>query len=192
MSGKNLDRHDRVDRRSARTQRLLHQALMQLILRKNYESITVQDLLDEADIGRSTFYAHYAGKDDLLRRGFERLRAELGEVVQKRGDKKGPALAFSLPMFVHANRYKEIYGAMLGSAGNGIVLSEIRRVLLGHIQPDVSARPDKKIPHELMVRYVIDVFHSVLTWWLERHPELEPEAVDTLFRRLVVPTLQAS
>src|SRR5258708_34153749 len=46
------------------------------ILRKGYEAITIQDIIDEADVGRSTFYAHYTGKEDLLRRGFQTLPAE--------------------------------------------------------------------------------------------------------------------
>jgi AcrR family transcriptional regulator len=50
-----------MDRRAARTRRALHGALMSLILRKGYEAITVQDIIDEADVGRSTFYAHYTG-----------------------------------------------------------------------------------------------------------------------------------
>src|SRR5918996_3826094 len=68
-----------MDRRAARTRRALHGALMSLILRKGYEAITVQDIIDEADVGRSTFYAHYTGKEDLLRSGFQTLRAELTE-----------------------------------------------------------------------------------------------------------------
>jgi AcrR family transcriptional regulator len=56
-----------MDRRAARTRRALHGALMSLILRKGHEAITVQDIVDEADVGRSTFYAHYAGKSQ----GFE-------------------------------------------------------------------------------------------------------------------------
>ena len=66
-----------MDRRAARTRRSLHQALISLILRKGYDAITVQEIIDEADVGRATFYAHYRGKEDLLRGGFEALRAEL-------------------------------------------------------------------------------------------------------------------
>jgi len=68
-----------MDRRATRTRRSLHQALISLILRKGYDAITVQEIIDEADIGRATFYAHYRGKEDLLRGGFEALRAELHE-----------------------------------------------------------------------------------------------------------------
>ena len=72
-----------IDRRVARTRRTLHEALIRLIMRKGYDALTVQEIIDEADIGRATFYAHYRGKDDLLRGGFERLRGELKAARQE-------------------------------------------------------------------------------------------------------------
>ena len=63
-----------MDRRIIRTRGVLQHALTSLILKKGYEAITIQDICDEANVGRSTFYAHYTSKDDLKRSGFERLR----------------------------------------------------------------------------------------------------------------------
>lgn len=57
-----------MDRRRARTERNVQAAFCSLLERKRYAQITVQDVLDEADVGRSTFYAHYRGKEDLLAR----------------------------------------------------------------------------------------------------------------------------
>jgi AcrR family transcriptional regulator len=189
MSGKNPN-SPVIDRRVARTRRLLHQALMQLIRRKPYDRITIQDLLDEADVGRSTFYAHYVGKDELLRRGFEELRAEL-EADQEHSNAVAnePALAFSLAMFAHADRYKEIYRALVGSSGNAIVLAEIRRVLVDMSKKELDELAHNDLPGDLIGRFVVDVFQSVLTWWLERRPELTPAAVDAMFRRLVIPAI---
>lgn len=191
MSGKNASSASKVDRRVTRTRRLLHQALMELIRRKSYESITIQDLLDEADIGRSTFYAHYAGKDELLRRGFEQLRTELeassiGSDATAAGE---PALAFSAAMFAHAHQYKEIYRALVGSGGNRIVLAEIHRVLLEMLQKELDSLPDMGIPRELAGKFVVDAFQSVLTWWLERRADLDPADVNLMFRRLVLPAI---
>ncbi|EHK58261.1 TetR/AcrR family transcriptional regulator [Allomesorhizobium alhagi] len=57
-----------VDRRVARTRTALYDALVALIRRKDYDLITVQDILEEANVGRATFYAHFTSKDDLLKR----------------------------------------------------------------------------------------------------------------------------
>jgi len=191
MSGKSLANPIRIDRRAARTRRLLHEALMRLIFRKDYDSITVQDLLDEADIGRSTFYAHYAGRDDLLRKGFDRMQEEL-RAAQNRlsGETRAVPLAFSAVVFAHTAEYRENYRAMVGTRGGAIVLAEIRRVLLAMVEPELASVPHGDIPRDLLARYIVDAFHSVLTWWLERHPQLAPEAVNRMFRALVLPSLK--
>src|SRR5260221_11810695 len=110
-----------IDRRAARTRKALHGALMSLILRKDYDAITIQDLIDEADVGRSTFYAHYTGKEDLLRSGFQTLRAELADaqrtVRAKANGSENQPLGFSLAMFEHASRYTDIYRALVGGPG---------------------------------------------------------------------------
>jgi AcrR family transcriptional regulator len=74
-----------MDRRAARTRRSLHQALISLILRKGYDAITVQEIIDEADIGRATFYAHYRGKEDLLRGASRRAESCTRDCLIKTG-----------------------------------------------------------------------------------------------------------
>lgn len=190
MSGKTWIEGPKVDRRVARTRRTLHQALLRLIVTKGYAAITVQDLLDEADVGRSTFYAHFAGKDDLLRRGFDHLRADL---ASSNGGQPGSGpLGFSAAMFAHAERYRETYRALVGSRANGIVLEEIRGILLAFVEPELGGMKRPTPPLDLLARYIVDSFQSVLTWWLERRPELPAAEVDRLFRQLVVPTLPVS
>ena len=60
------DARSRPDRRISKTRRALKKALTELILELGYEDVTVQDVIDRADVGRSTFYAHFVDKDDLL------------------------------------------------------------------------------------------------------------------------------
>src|SRR5918994_952362 len=130
-----------MDRRAARTKKALHGALMSLILRKGYEAITVQDIIDEADVGRSTFYSHYTGKEDLLRSGFQTLRAELAEARRAAGARSdgrhNEPLGFSLAMFEHASEYKHIYRALLGERGVVVAVNEIRRILLEIVRKEL-------------------------------------------------------
>src|SRR5918995_228998 len=145
-----------MDRRAARTQKALHGALMSLIVRKGYEAITVQDIIDEADVGRSTFYSHYTGKEDLLRSGFQTLRAELAEAQRTAGAKSEAAqdepLGSSLAMFEHACQYRHIYKALLGGRGSVIAVNEIRRVLSEIVKKELSGvREDKAIPQDVRI-----------------------------------------
>src|SRR5260370_5781387 len=98
-----------IDRRVARTRASLQHALMSLVRKKGYDAITVADICETANVRRSTFYGHYASKDDLKRSGLEHLRRALFEhqgnaltTSDHVGDRR---LAFSLPMFEHAREH---------------------------------------------------------------------------------------
>src|SRR3981189_3348046 len=110
-----------IDRRIPRTRAMLQHALTSLILKKGYEAITIQDICDEANVGRSTFYAHYTSKDDLKRKGFEHLRKELvdrqREAQAASGEIKDRSLSFSLTMFEHARDHIDLYRARVAAPG---------------------------------------------------------------------------
>jgi AcrR family transcriptional regulator len=181
----------RIDRRPARTRQALHDALISLVLRKGYDTLTIQEIIDEADVGRATFYAHYTGKQDLLRSGFDALRVELATARRnasaKRGVRQDEPLAFSLAMLEHAYEYKDVYRALVGRRGGIIALNEIRRVLSEVVREELSAAPDAgSVSRELTEQFVVGAFLTVLAWWLERKPKLTPAQVDVMFRRLVI------
>src|SRR5688572_17611341 len=92
------------DRRVEKSKRALAEALVRLMIDKGYEAITVADIAERANVGRSTFYAHYADKEDLLQESLRGLRQHLTTATPRRQDADGPvhpALAFSLPMLHH-------------------------------------------------------------------------------------------
>ncbi|WP_412537769.1 helix-turn-helix domain-containing protein [Longispora sp. K20-0274] len=66
-----------TDRRVRRTRLALRHALVELMVDKGYDAVTVQDIIDRADVGRSTFYAHFTDKEHLFRSGIQDLQAEL-------------------------------------------------------------------------------------------------------------------
>jgi AcrR family transcriptional regulator len=188
-----------MDRRAARTRKALHGALMSLILRKGYDAITIQDIIDEADVGRSTFYAHYTGKEDLLRSGFQTLRAELTEaqrVARARAGSQDRPLAFSLAMFEHASAYTDVYRALVGGRGGVVAINEIRRVLAEIVKKELVVQERETVPREVRVDFIVGTFLTVLTWWLERRPGLSPSEADAIFRHLVIsgigPSIQAT
>jgi AcrR family transcriptional regulator len=181
----------KIDRRSARTRKSLHGALMSLIRSKSYEDITVKNIIDEADVGRSTFYAHYTGKEDLLRKGFEMLRTELAAVqrtarAEAKGSPRKP-IGFSLAMFEHAAGYADIYRALIEGRGGPVAISEIRRVLSEMVKAELSGvRDESGLMQELQLQFIVGTFLTVLAWWLKRKPALPPQEVDAMFRRLVL------
>ena len=181
-----------IDRRIPRTKAMLQHALTSLILKKGYDAITIQDICDEANVGRSTFYAHYTSKDDLKRSGFERLRKELvdrqREAQATPGDISDRSLGFSLTMFEHARDHIDLYRALVGGRGGAVSLGQIRQILSDLVRNEFTAIAGKNsvdtVPRELVVQYVVGAFMAVMTWWLDGGAKLPPKRIDAMFRRL--------
>jgi AcrR family transcriptional regulator len=182
-----------IDRRVARSRAMLHQAFLSLIVKKGYDAITVENICETANVGRSTFYAHFSSKDDLKRSGLEHLRQRLldrqkSAVVS--ADKEAPNLGFSLTMFEHARDHIHLYRALVGNRGGTIALGTIRQILCDCVRAELAATGDKDsndgIPRALIVRYVVGGFMAVLTWWLDGGAKLPPAKIDAMFRRLAI------
>lgn len=190
-----------ADRRVQRTQRLLHKALMSLILEKKYESITVQDVLDRADVGRSTFYVHFRDKDELLTNGFQYLQSFLESVQEaSQGASRNSyerIIGFSLPMFEHALEYRRVNRALLGSGAESVVRRRIHFVLAGIVSRELKLvlqnrkRADVAVSPELLAHFVVSTYTSVLAWWLNSKNPVSPKEIDAAYRRLVLPALSS-
>ena len=175
-----------MDRRIVRTRRALQHAFLQLTLEKGYDAVSIQDICAAADVGRSTFYQHFTGKDDLKRSGLDHLRRALEDHRRQRADAGAPrtAIDFSRPMFEHARGHLHIYRALAGSSGGGVALDTIRDILADQLKDDpmvkAVASPDER---ELRLQFLLGAFMSVLVWWLDGGATMEVGEVDRLFRR---------
>ncbi len=185
-----------MDRRVARTRANLHQAAMSLMLKKGYEAVTITDICEAADIGRSTFYTHYTSKEDLHRSGLDHLRRLLvdrqRDALAKRGDVRDRTLAFSLVMFEHARDHIDHYRALIGGRGGAVALGKIRQIVSEMVCDELAAMADQganmnstdAIPRDFAVRYVVGAYMAVLTRWLDGGAKLPPQRIDAMFRRL--------
>ena len=141
-----------TDRRTSRTRATLQQALFSLLEKNDYESITVADICDAANVGRSTFYAHFTGKDDLKRSGFEHLRKQLTAIQKESlaassdGDGR---LRFSLALFQHARAHLPLYRALVGGRGGGVSLGAIRSMLADLVRREIAASTGRNATAEI-------------------------------------------
>jgi len=181
-----------IDRRVARTRETLQRALISLILKRGYDAITVEDICEAANVGRSTFYAHYTSKDDLKRKGLEaHLREQLADrhkhALAAPGD-ENRSLGFSLTMFEHARDHADLHRALVGSRGGAIAHGSIRQILSDLVRGELAATMDRNsadiAPRELIVQYVVGAYMAVLIWWLDGGTKLPPKRIDEMFRRL--------
>ena len=189
-----------IDRRVARTRAMLQKAHISLILEKGYEAITVEDICEAANVGRSTFYAHYTSKDDLRRSGLENLRRLLvdrqKDALAIPGETRDRSLGFSLAMFEHARDHIDLYRALVGGRGGVIALGTIRQILSDLVRNELAATVDKKsadvIPREFAVQYVVGAFMAVMTWWLDGGAKIASHRIDAMFRCLAIEGMPSS
>jgi len=190
----------REDRRIGRTRKLMHEALMALIVEKGYESVTVQDILDRADVGRSTFYAHYRDKDELLLSGFEHLRTLFEQQQQsllaaKQGG-NGPEFNMILELFRHTGQHHKLYKAIAGKQSGEMILKYLHRYLYDMlIVPHAALMKNKKnppVPIEITTHWIVSSLLSLMVWWLDNNMPYSAEKMDELFRKLTMPGIETA
>ncbi|NKN10588.1 TetR/AcrR family transcriptional regulator [Rhizobium laguerreae] len=181
----------RIDRRVARTRTMLQKALVSLILRKGYDAVTVEDICEAADVGRSTFYAHFTGREDLKRSSLDdhlrvMLIARQRQAMTASGDAEDRKLAFALGMFEHARDHMDLYRALVRGRGGAIAFDQIRDILCDLVRAEIPANRDvnSSPPREFIVEFIVGAFLAVLTWWLDGGAKLPPERVNEMFRSL--------
>lgn len=184
-----------------KSRKLLHQALISLISEKNYESITVQQILDRAGIGRSTFYTHFRDKDELLVMGFEHLREMLRNIQAKTptADSSEKVIGFSLAMFEHLYEYRNEWRALQRGSPAGIIVRQSIQDMIGDLirenfKAELNKRKggDSKVPFELFIHYLTSTFMSVAAWWLDSNKAVAPAKVNDIYGALVTPSLKSN
>jgi AcrR family transcriptional regulator len=176
------------DRRVRRTRRILREALVSLILDKGYDRITVQDILDRADVGRSTFYAHYRDREALLVSCFDDMRDELRrefDATSPAGSRNPPGPAAVI--FGHAHRHRDVYRALCGRHGGNLVYRHLHQLvgdlLREHLRPHLAAA-GSDLPVEVVAEFYTSAALGVLTWWVDQDFGYEPARLAGMYQRL--------
>jgi AcrR family transcriptional regulator len=181
----------KVDRRVRRTRELLRRALFSLIQEQGYDRITVQDLLDRADIGRSTFYAHYRDKDDLLLSSFEDIRSTLAAERKAAEQTTGAPSGFLQPLLVvfrHVEGHRHLWQPLAHKGGAEVVT----RIMRDHVTDLVREHLRSQYPGlgrnqpqlEAAVQFVAGACLGLLIWWLDNDVPYSAEELYAIFRRL--------
>jgi AcrR family transcriptional regulator len=177
------------DRRVQRTRRALRAALVELILERGWDALSVQDVCDRADVGRSTFYVHFADKEELLVGGLDDLRRGLRE--QQSMDNGAGPFAFVGGMIEHAHEQRRLFRAVIGKKSGHVIQQRFRRLLIGLIQEDLATLVPAGPRLDATVHYIAGAFSELLIWWVDARNPLKPAELEDLFHQLTAPVLAA-
>lgn len=187
-----------VDRRVQRTRQLLHGSLMALIQEKGVEALSVQNIIDRANVGRATFYAHFDSKEDLLASGIENLRESLKQrqrQARSAGGSDERLFAFSRELFIHADEHRTVFRAMVGKRSGAVVQQLLQKMLVDLVRDEVKrtwAGQENETPIEAMSQFVGGGLFGLLMWWGNGRMRMAVDDVDAMFRRLAIPSLNAA
>ena len=175
------------DARIRRTQERLGMALLQLILEKPFDSVTVQDVLDRAAVGRSTFYLHFRDKNDLLLSQLEMFLEIMSTTLSARKE-RSDRLAPVTEMFEHIGEQKRIYRALAESGR----LHDFFDLAQGYFARGIEQRlketkfqPDASQTEQVLLSVALaGSLLSLFRWWMDRGGKLPASSMDKHFHRM--------
>ena len=171
-----------IDRRTARSRRRLHAALVDEILERGWDRVSVRAVCARAGVGRSTFYLHFADKEDALVGGLDHVRDELRAAA----DPRAP-FGFVRGMIEHAGASRRLFRAVIGKRSGLAVQRRFREVVRELMLDGLRASRVPARALEARARFLGGAFVEMLIWWVDDPSGLGAEALAREFEQLAAP-----
>ncbi|MDR3767513.1 MAG: TetR/AcrR family transcriptional regulator [Butyricicoccus sp.] len=186
-----------MDRRQQKTRAAIFSAFTSLLAEKSYSKITVQQIIDRANVGRTTFYAHFETKDDLLK---ELCEALFGHIIRSAMDgahTHGLYSDGSAPqsVFCHLLQHLENDNTIMGllSCESSEIFLRFFKDRLNDLVRSQFVSQDRKtntdIPQDFLINHISGSFVEMVLWWTKGRMKQSPETLDRYFRAVMEPIL---
>jgi AcrR family transcriptional regulator len=178
------------DRQSQRTQTMLGDALVELMMEKGYDAISVKDIIERANVGRSTFYAHYQGKDDLFVSQLDRVLEALTRHTTAEISAGNPYFP-SLGLFEHVKQQYKLFKILSWGSGADLMVKHFQKALSVKIEQELTTAGQKfEVPIPVMANFMAGSYLAILRWWLDNKMAYSPEEMDRMFQTLTMPGIE--
>ncbi|MBR1396882.1 MAG: TetR/AcrR family transcriptional regulator [Selenomonadaceae bacterium] len=183
-----------MDRRQKKTREAIFQAFTSLIIKRQYNKITIQDIIDKADIGRSTFYSHFETKDDLIKSMCDEL---FHHITQSLFDKQNAHCIVIKDnahhsIFYHIMRHLQEDDSsilkLLSCNDNEIVLRYFKQNMNNLLCKEAFSKPQMnstEIPEDFLINHISSSFVEMVRWWVNNDMQPEPLKMDEYFRSVM-------
>ncbi len=184
----------KLDRRVSRTRRQLGNALMTLILERGYNALTIADITERADLGRTTFYLHYRDKEELLIESLEAIAEDLkNQVEQAAALNPDAGQVYANPVsivFRHVDEHRDLYQVILkgegGSKAADLIHDIIEEAALEFFQRHMSSLMSKpmEFPRGVVAGYFAGAMMGFINLWLDKNLPYSGDEAAELFMML--------
>ena len=188
-----------MDRRQKKTREAIFKAFTELLAQKNYNQIAVQDIIDAADIGRTTFYAHFETKDYLLKDLCEELFGHIIDTAMglPHGHYHYSCGTETDSVFLHLLRHLQENDRnileLLSSQNNEIFLryfkSNLKKLIMTQYA-DKGLLKNSALPQDYLVNHISSSFVETVDWWLSCSMQQTPEKITRYFLSVIEPILR--
>lgn len=186
----------KIDRRKTRTRQFLRDALMALIVEKGYEAISIQDIVDRANVARPTFYLHFKDKEELLFTSLVEIYEELfsRQHADAFYDLAAPIESpetIDATDFEHIAAHADFYRVMLSEKGSIAFLLSVMDYLSNAmvqavIEPLESDGAQPRIPAEFIGSFLAGAQIGVTRWWVQNREAYTPQQMAQMMHFLAV------
>jgi AcrR family transcriptional regulator len=187
-----------MDRRQRKTREAIFDAFSKLLIHNSYSQITVQEIIDEANVGRTTFYAHFPTKDDLLRE----MCAELFEHVFSHKPEAESTHDFSMAtgdpktIVTHILYHLREHGRtmiILLTCENGELFQRyfhqyFHELVTLHMFRG-NTRKNTIVPDDFLIDHISGSFVNLVRWWLKNQMKQPPEEIAEYFWAVIQPVV---
>ena len=183
-----------MDRRQRKTREAIFGAFTRLLSKKDFNRITVGEIIDEADVGRATFYSHFETKDFLLKELCEELFCHIFDI--ENGESHSHKHIFEcdgsdsvfLHLFRHLQKNDNNILALLSSQNNELFLGCFRTNLEELVESHIylfEAKRDENLPKDFWKNHIISTFVETVRWWIDNGMRESPEVITEYFFKVV-------
>lgn len=180
-----------MDRRQKKTRIAIFNAFIELLNEKHYSKITVGEIIERANVGRATFYAHFETKDFLLRDICEELFCHIFD-SDKGSDElhehifkcNAPDSVF-LHLFEHIKKNDNNITALLACRNNELFLRYFKENMITLIKKLNLVECKKDLPYNFLVNHTASTFIETVRWWIENDMTEPPETITSYFLSVV-------
>lgn len=187
-----------MDRRQQKTRTAIFSAFTSLLAEKSYSKITVQEIIDAANVGRTTFYAHFETKDDLLKELCEEL---FGHIIGSAmdcththglySDGSTPESVFC-HLLQHLQENDKNIIALLSCESSEMFLRFFKDSLNELVRSQFinqNRKANTDIPEDFLINHISGSFVEMVLWWIKGHRKQTPEDLDRYFRAVIEPII---
>ena len=179
-----------MDKRQKKTREAIFKAFTELLSKKHYNQITVGEIIEKADIGRATFYAHFETKDFLLKELCEELFCHIFDATEENEEKHKHIFDCEAPSSVivhllqHLQKNDNNILDLLSCENNELFLKYFKENLMKLIETNpqfFSHKKDATLPDSYWNNHISSTFVETVKWWIDNGMKEDPETISTYF-----------